>query len=123
MLVTPFAVFAHGGAESSMPKEYTKNLSGKIIGMTCYLNHVIDEKKLQKCSRVSAKKGYPLAFISDKGKAYFITANNKPLESVYKVLSDYTNIPVTIVATTSGKSGAYEIIIKTLNLKDKGDLK
>lgn len=110
---------AHGGTPEIHPDDYTKKLNGKIIGMICYLNNIVKPKKLQKCSHYSAKTGMPLAFISDKGKAYYISAEKKPLKSVYKVLSDYLNTPVSVVATTSGRSGAHSIIIKTLQLEDK----
>ena len=63
----------HGAA-----KEETKEITGEVVDMMCYVDHNAMGEKHAKCGSTCIKGGGPVGIVSD-GKAYLVVGEHKPI--------------------------------------------
>lgn len=56
----------------------TKEITGEIVDMMCYLDHNAMGEKHQACAEKCIKNGGPVGILSD-GKAYLVVGAHKPM--------------------------------------------
>jgi len=68
----------HGGAKEKLGAEETKEITGEIVDMMCYVDHNAMGEKHAKCGDTCIKGGGPVGIVSD-GKAYLVVGEHKPI--------------------------------------------
>ena len=68
----------HGGAKEKLGAEETKEITGEIVDMMCYVDHNAMGEKHAKCGTTCIKGGGPVGIVSD-GKAYLVVGEHKPI--------------------------------------------
>jgi len=105
-------------AKAHAPAGDTKTLQGKIIGLTCYLQHNAIGDSHKKCAKECAEKGLPLALLTDDGQLYQIMGKGHgELKAVNVKLLDYVEEEVIVVGTTYSKHGMHAITIEKIKQK------
>ncbi len=74
-LVTSPLAFAAEPEKSDMG---SKEITGEIVDMMCYLDHNAMGEKHQACAEKCIKNGGPVGIVSD-GKAYLVVGVHKPI--------------------------------------------
>ena len=105
--MVPAILFA---AEDSKLRPIT--LIGTVIDTGCYMIHDGSGPEHEKCARVCAKKGIPLAIVDDAGKVWL------PLGADHKnpntQLMPFIEKKVKVTATAVDRGGLSGIAIKTI---------
>lgn len=115
----PSFVLAEEGHDSHDHNE-TQNVAdttfqGKIIGLTCYLQHDSIGEKHKSCARECAQKGLPLGFMTDDGKLYQIMGEgHDDLVKINSRLLDYIEEHVLVVGKVFIKNELKAIIIEKI---------
>ena len=72
-------VFAHEHEQSQIDDSLSKEVTGEIVDMMCYVDHnAVGEKHGQSCGAMCIKNGGPVGIVSD-GKAYLVVGEHKPI--------------------------------------------
>lgn len=98
-----------------MKKVDTKTLKGKIIGLTCYLQHDAEGEKHKSCAKKCAEDGLPLGFMGDDGKLYQIMGKgHENLKITNSKLLDYIEGKVIVVGQIFEKKGYHSLVIEKI---------
>jgi hypothetical protein len=65
-------------AEDKAASEETKEITGEIVDMMCYVDHNAMGEKHAKCAEKCIKGGGPVGILSE-GKAYLVVGDHKPM--------------------------------------------
>ena len=99
-------------AQDSKPHAVT--VTGRVIDTGCYMVHDGSGPEHEKCARVCAKKGIPLAIVDDTGKVWM------PLGADHRnpntQLMPFIEKNVKVTATEFNRGGLTGIAIKTIEL-------
>ena len=79
LTISPLA-FAqeHEHGKENLSAGATKELSGEVVDMMCYIDHGAVGEKHAKCGVTCIKGGGPVGIVSD-GKAYLVVGEHKPI--------------------------------------------
>ena len=73
------ALFAHEQDANQTSSDASKEITGEIVDMMCYVDHTaMGEKHGQSCGAKCIKNGGPVGIVSD-GKAYLVVGEHKPI--------------------------------------------
>jgi hypothetical protein len=73
------ALFAHEQEANQTSSDASKEITGEIVDMMCYVDHTaMGEKHGQSCGAKCIKNGGPVGIVSD-GKAYLVVGEHKPI--------------------------------------------
>lgn len=90
-------------------------LKGKIIDMSCYLNHDSSGENHQQCARDCAKKGLPFGILAEDNYLYqIIPTGHDEVKTVNERLLDYLEENVVIEGSVSVKNGARVITLNKI---------
>ncbi len=79
MLAGSPAVFGHEHDATQASSEDSKEITGEIVDMMCYVDHsAMGEKHGQSCGITCIKNGGPVGIVSE-GKAYLVVGEHKPI--------------------------------------------
>ncbi len=102
----------HSGHQSKDGKEAT--LSGKLIGLTCFIKHGTQGKTHKSCAKSCAEKGLPIGLLSD-GKIYQISGKgHDSLIEAYKPLLKYMESSVKVKGNVFEKNGVTMLVINKI---------
>lgn len=92
-----------------------KTITGQMIDMACYFKHDSKGAEHKQCALDCAKKGLPMAILSDDGKIYQImgTGHDDP-KTVNTALLEYVEEKVIVVGHVYEKNGANVIVISKI---------
>lgn len=103
------------GNSHDMNKVDSATFKGKIIGLTCYLQHDAEGEKHKSCAKKCAKDGLPLGFMSDDGKLYQIMGKgHENLKVTNAKLLDYIENKVVVVGKAFEKKGYHSLVIEKI---------
>src|SRR5438105_3627591 len=95
LMMSPLAVVQaheHDGSKASpagdkekLGAEESKELTGEVVDMMCYVDHNAMGDKHAKCAATCVKGGGPVGIVSN-GKAYLVVGEHKPMNDQ---LADY----------------------------------
>ena len=78
LAASPLALAEEHGKES-LDAAATKEVTGEIVDMMCYVDHnAMGEKHASPCGEKCIKSGGPVGIVSD-GKAYLVVGQHKPM--------------------------------------------
>jgi predicted lipoprotein with Yx(FWY)xxD motif len=76
-------------AEEKAATEETKEITGEIVDMMCYIDHNGMGEKHASCAEKCIKGGGPVGILSD-GKAYLVVGDHKPMNEELAPLAGKT---------------------------------
>jgi hypothetical protein len=88
LAISPLA-FAADQAKDSLDASATKEVTGEIVDMMCYVDHNAMGPKHADCSEKCIKGGGPVGILSD-GKAYLVVGEHKPMNDELAPLAGKT---------------------------------
>lgn len=97
----PLAYAADEHAKESMDASATKEVTGEIVDMMCYVDHNAMGEKHASCGAKCIKSGGPVGIVSD-GKAYLVVGDHKPMNDV---LAEYAGKTVTLKGKMANNGG------------------
>ena len=68
----------HSAGKEKLGAEETKEITGEVVDMMCYVDHNAMGEKHAKCGSTCIKGGGPVGIVSD-GKAYLVVGEHKPI--------------------------------------------
>ena len=68
----------HGATKEKLGAEETKEITGEVVDMMCYVDHNAMGEKHAKCGTTCIKGGGPVGIVSN-GKAYLVVGEHKPI--------------------------------------------
>ena len=89
-------------AEPEKADASTKEVTGEIVDMMCYVDHnAVGEKHGQSCGAKCIKSGGPAGIVSD-GKAYLVVGEHKPMNDQ---LAEYCGKTITLKGKMAERGG------------------
>ncbi len=88
LVTSPLALAAEQGKES-LDASATKEVTGEIVDMMCYVDHNAMGEKHAACAQKCIKSGGPVGIVSD-GKAYLVVGAHKPMNDELAPLAGQT---------------------------------
>ena len=82
-------------------KAETKEVTGEIVDMMCYIDHNAVGEKHGKCGATCIKGGGPVGIVSD-GKAYLVVGEHKPMNDQ---LAEYCGKTITLRGKLAERGG------------------
>ena len=111
LMVSPLAVVQaheHDGSKASpagdkekLGAAESKELTGEVVDMMCYVDHNAMGDKHAKCGATCVKSGGPVGIVSD-GKAYLVVGEHKPMNDQ---LAEYCGKTVTLKGKLAERGG------------------
>ena len=100
--VAAFA-FAHENdqAKDSLDANASKQVTGEVVDMMCYLDHNAMGDKHAGCAAKCIKGGGPVGIV-DNGKAYLIVGEHKPINAE---LAEYAGKTITVKGKLAERGG------------------
>ena len=93
---------AEGKTKDKLAAESSKEISGEVVDMMCYLDHnAVGEKHGGSCGTTCIKNGGPVGIVSD-GKAYLVVGEHKPMNDQ---LADYCGKNITLKGKLAERGG------------------
>ena len=90
-------------AEEKAATEETKEITGEIVDMMCYIDHNAMGEKHASCAEKCIKGGAPVGILSE-GKAYLVVGAHKPMNDELAPLAGKTVTLKGKLATNGGVS-------------------
>jgi hypothetical protein len=85
---SPLALAQEQGKES-LDASATKEVTGEVVDMMCYIDHDAKGEKHANCGEKCIKGGGPVGIVSD-GKAYLVVGAHKPMNDELAPLAGKT---------------------------------
>ena len=102
LTVSPLAVAQeHEHGKEKLSAEATKEISGEVVDMMCYVDHNAMGEKHAKCGGTCIKGGGPVGIVSE-GKAYLVVGEHKPINDQ---LAEYCGKTVTLKGKLAERGG------------------
>ena len=106
LAISPVAVATaheHEGADKDkLGAEATKEVTGEIVDMMCYVDHNATGDKHAKCGSTCIKGGGPVGIVSSDGKAYLVVGEHKPMNDQ---LAEYCGKTITLKGKLADRGG------------------
>lgn len=94
--------FAHDEqGKENLDASATKEVTGEIVDMMCYVDHNAMGEKHAGCAAKCIKGGGPVGIVSD-GKAYLIVGDHKPMNDA---LAEYAGKTITVKGKMANNGG------------------
>lgn len=105
----------HSGMNHKMAAGKEQMLQGRLIGLTCLLQHNSQGEKHQNCAKMCAEQGLPLGLMTDDHKIYHIMGEGHatPVQTNKKLLN-YVEMKVMVKASVHASHGVNAIIIRSI---------
>lgn len=81
--------FAAQQSKDSLDASATKEVTGEIVDMMCYIDHGAKGEKHASCAETCIKGGGPVGILSD-GKVYLVVGAHKPMNDELAPLAGKT---------------------------------
>ncbi|MEO6872686.1 MAG: hypothetical protein ABI233_10755 [Chthoniobacterales bacterium] len=88
LAASPIAFAAQQGKDS-LDASSTKEVTGEIVDMMCYVDHGAKGEKHASCAEKCIKGGGPVGILSD-GKVYLVVGEHKPMNDELAPLAGQT---------------------------------
>jgi hypothetical protein len=100
-LATAPLAYAHDPGKESLDASATKEVTGEIVDMMCYVDHNAMGDKHSSCAAKCIQGGGPVGIVSD-GKAYLVVGAHKPMNDE---LAAYAGKTVTLKGKMANNGG------------------
>ena len=98
--LSPLAGAAEQGKDS-LDASATKEVTGEVVDMMCYVDHGAMGDNHAKCAAKCIKGNGPVGIVSD-GKAYLVVGDHKPMN---ETLAEYAGKTVTVKGKMAERGG------------------
>ncbi|MBV9009581.1 MAG: hypothetical protein JO354_10520 [Verrucomicrobia bacterium] len=99
--LSPLAVRADEQGKDNLDASATKEVTGEVVDMMCYVDHNAMGEKHASCAAKCIRGNGPVGIVSD-GKAYIVVGEHKPMNAE---LAEYAGKTVTIKGKMAERSG------------------
>ena len=89
------------GKKDTLGAAATKEVTGEIVDMMCYVDHNAMGEKHASCAATCVKGGGPVGIVSN-GKAYLVVGEHKPMNDQ---LADYCGKTITLKGKMAERGG------------------
>jgi hypothetical protein len=89
------------GDKEKLSAEGTKEITGEVVDMMCYVDHNATGDKHAQCAATCVKGGGPVGLVSN-GKAYLVVGEHKPMNDQ---LAEYCGKTVTLKGKLAERGG------------------
>src|SRR5438309_11372029 len=93
--------FAHDHDKDSLDAGATKQVTGEVVDMMCYVDHNAMGDKHAGCAAKCIKGNGPVGVVSD-GKAYLIVGDHKPMNDA---LAEFAGKTITVRGKMAERGG------------------
>jgi hypothetical protein len=93
--------FAADNGKDSLDAASTKEVTGEVVDMMCYVDHNAMGAKHASCAEKCIKGGGPVGIVSD-GKAYLVVGAHKPMNDE---LAEYAGKTITLRGKMANNGG------------------
>ena len=100
-LALPPATLAAEQGKENLDASASKEITGEIVDMMCYVDHNATGDKHSGCAAKCIKGGGPVGIVSD-GKAYLIVGEHKPINDQ---LAEYAGKTITVKGKIAERGG------------------
>jgi hypothetical protein len=100
LALTPAALAAEQGKDN-LDASASKEITGEIVDMMCYVDHNAMGDKHSGCAGKCIKGGGPVGIVSD-GKAYLIVGEHKPINDQ---MAEYAGKTITVKGKMAERGG------------------
>jgi hypothetical protein len=100
LALTPLAYAAEQGKDS-LDAAATKEVTGEVVDMMCYVDHNAMGEKHAGCAAKCIKGNGPVGIVSD-GKAYLVIGDHKPMN---EQLAEYAGKTITVKGKMAERGG------------------
>jgi hypothetical protein len=100
-LALPPATLAAEQGKEKLDASASKEITGEIVDMMCYVDHNATGDKHSGCAAKCIKGGGPVGIVSD-GKAYLIVGEHKPINDQ---LAEYAGKTITVKGKMAERGG------------------
>ena len=102
LTISPLAVAQeHEHGKEKLNAEASKEITGEVVDMMCYVDHNALGDKHAKCGSTCIKGGGPVGIVSD-GKAYLVVGEHKPINDQ---LADFCGKTITVKGKLADRGG------------------
>jgi hypothetical protein len=99
--LSPLAVRADEQGKDNLDASATKEVTGEVVDMMCYVDHNAMGEKHASCAAKCIRGNGPVGILSD-GKAYLVVGEHKPMNSE---LAEYAGKTITVKGKMAERSG------------------
>ena len=92
---------ANAKGKEKLSAEESKEVTGEVVDMMCYVDHNAVGEKHAKCATTCVKNGGPVGIVSN-GKAYLVVGEHKPMNDQ---LADYCGKTITLKGKLAERGG------------------
>jgi hypothetical protein len=89
------------GGKDKLGAQATKEITGEVVDMMCYLDHNAMGEKHASCAATCVKSGGPVGIVSN-GKAYLVVGEHKPMN---EQLAEYCGKTITLKGKLAERGG------------------
>ena len=90
-------------------------IKGRLIGLTCFLQHNAQGEKHKNCAKMCAENGLPMGLMSEDHQVYLIMGEgHEPPKETNKRLLKYVESKVMVKATLLHNHGIKAIIVNKI---------
>ncbi len=100
-------VWAEGDADS-------KDVTGEIVDLSCYISHNASGEKHAKCAKSCAAKGLPIGVLTEAGEVYLLIENHDKADA-YAMAKEKAAETVTVSGVVFDKGGVKAIQVLAVN--------
>jgi hypothetical protein len=97
-----YSVPAFAAEEKGKAKAESKEVTGEILDMMCYLDHGATGEKHADCAQSCIENGGPVGIKGNDGKVYFVVGDHKPMN---KQLAEHAGKTVTLKGKAVTRDG------------------
>ena len=102
LTISPLAVAQeHEHGKEKLGAEASKEITGEVVDMMCYVDHAAMGDKHAKCGITCIKGGGPVGIVSE-GKAYLVVGEHKPINDQ---LADQCGKTITLKGKLAERGG------------------
>ncbi|MEY2439625.1 MAG: hypothetical protein QOI34_1010 [Verrucomicrobiota bacterium] len=102
LAISPLAIaHEHEGDKDKLDAGATKEVTGEIVDMMCYVDHNAMGEKHAGCASKCVKGGGPVGVVSN-GKAYLVVGEHKPMNDE---LADFCGKTITLKGKLAERGG------------------
>ena len=93
--------FAHDHDKDSLDAGATKQVTGEVVDMMCYVDHNATGDKHAGCAAKCIKNNGPVGIV-ENGKAYLVVGDHKPMNAE---LAEYAGKTITVKGKLAERGG------------------
>lgn len=109
------ATLALGGWGFAQDDKASKDITGEIVDMNCYMDHAAHGEGHKACGIACAKAGNPIGIVTADGKVYLLLASDKhEPKSTNDKLIEKMSETVTVTGKVNKRGGLEAVTVESI---------